>query len=71
VDSGEGADREPKLARRSPFAPAAKLCPKCLGPLRSMNKDLMGFIPAEYYCERCGYSGPVYFEKDKDAEGEG
>lgn len=59
--------REPRLARRSPFAPAAKLCPRCLAPLRSTNKDLMGFVPPEYYCTRCGYSGSVYLEKDRDA----
>ncbi|MDG7010897.1 MAG: hypothetical protein JRN57_02130 [Nitrososphaerota archaeon] len=69
----EGADeREPKLARRSPFAAEVKLCPKCLSPVRSMNKDLMGFVPAEYFCPKCGYSGMVYVVKDSDgSQGEG
>lgn len=59
-------EREPKLARRSPFAPEVKLCPKCLSPLKSVNRDLIGIVPAEYYCPRCGYSGMVYVVKDKD-----
>ena len=65
-DQGAPADKEPRLARRSPFAPEAKLCPKCLSPVRSLTNDLMGFVPAEYYCEKCGYSGMVYVVKDKD-----
>lgn len=63
---GEPSEREPKLARRSPFVPEVKLCPKCLSPVRSMNSDLMGFVPSEYYCPKCGYSGMVYVVKDKD-----
>ena len=58
--------REAKLARRSPFAPEVKLCPKCLSPVRSVNSDLIGFVPAEYYCQKCGYSGMVYVVKDKE-----
>ncbi|MDG6903059.1 MAG: hypothetical protein JRM80_14025 [Nitrososphaerota archaeon] len=63
---GEPDAREPKLARRSPFAPEVKLCPKCLSPVRSTNKDLMGFVPPEYYCQKCGYTGMVYVVKDKE-----
>jgi hypothetical protein len=67
VQSQGGAeDREPKLARRSPFVPEVKLCPKCLSPVRSVTSDLMGFVPPEYYCTKCGYSGMVYVVKDKD-----
>ena len=62
-------DREPVLARRSPFAPAAKLCPKCLSPLVSYNKDMVGIIPAEYYCPKCGYSGSVYLEEPEKGSG--
>ncbi|MDG6988507.1 MAG: hypothetical protein JRN21_04190 [Nitrososphaerota archaeon] len=59
----EGRDeREPVLARRSPFSPATKLCPRCLSPLATSNKDLLGIIPAEYYCRKCKYSGSVYLE---------
>ncbi|MDG6963541.1 MAG: hypothetical protein JRN16_08330 [Nitrososphaerota archaeon] len=58
----EADRREPILARRSPFSPAAKLCPKCLGPLTASNKDLWGIVPVEYYCQKCSYSGSVYLE---------
>lgn len=60
--------REPMLARRSPFAPAAKLCPKCLSPLTTYNKDMMGIIPSEYYCPKCGYSGSVFLEKEPESD---
>jgi hypothetical protein len=63
---GEPEEREPKLARRSPFVAEVKLCPKCLTPVKSFTADLMGFVPAEYYCPKCGYSGMVYVVKDKD-----
>ena len=64
----EPDDREPVLARRSPFALEAKLCPRCLAPLTATNKDLWGFVPAEYYCQKCGYSGSVFLEKGPDEE---
>lgn len=68
--SGEPAERQPRLARRSPFAPATKLCPKCLSPLRS-GGGLLGIIPANYTCPRCGYSGPVFVEKEPSEEKRG
>lgn len=54
----------PRLARRSPFAPEAKLCPRCLKQLKVVNRDLMGFVPPEYYCPSCGYSGVVYLSEE-------
>lgn len=63
-------EREPKLARRSPFVPEAKLCPKCLKPLKVVNGDLMGFIPPSYYCPSCGYVGSVYLAKEPSSETE-
>ncbi len=64
VDSDE---REPRLARRSPFAPAPKLCPKCLAPLKELNRVMTGWRPMEYYCSNCGYSGMVYVEKEPES----
>ena len=61
-------EREPVLARRSPFAPETKICPRCLSPLATMNKDLWVFVPSEYYCKKCGYSGSVFLEKGPDEE---
>ena len=63
---GEPDEREPKLARRSPFAPAIKLCPRCLSPLKELNRNMTGWIPMDYYCAKCGYSGIVYVEKEPE-----
>ena len=62
-DQGEPEDREPKLARRSPFAPETKLCPKCLTPL-ARGGGLIGIIPGSYTCPKCGYTGTVYVAKE-------
>lgn len=66
MDPPDEDRREPTLTRRSPFALSMKLCPRCLTPLNSTNKDLMGFVPAEYFCPKCGYSGSVYLEKEPE-----
>ncbi len=55
---------EPKLARRSPFTPAAKLCPRCLNPLTPRNELGGWLIPQDYYCTKCGYSGTVFVERE-------
>jgi ribosomal protein S27AE len=68
--SDEPAEREPKLARRSPFAPSTKLCPKCLGPLKGMNGLGGWLIPQNYFCARCGYTGIVFVEKEAGSEKE-
>ena len=66
--AGGPTEREPKLARRSPFAPATRLCPRCLSPLKIGN-ELSGWMtPLSFYCEKCGYSGSVYLEKDPESE---
>ena len=61
-----GPEREPRLARRSPFVPEAKLCPRCLSPMNNTTGDLLGIVPAEYTCPKCGYRGPVFFVNDAD-----
>jgi len=64
-------DREPRLARRSPFAPATKLCPRCLTQLKQMGGLGGWLIPMDYYCPNCGYSGTVFVEKESsDTQGE-
>lgn len=65
---GDPDQREPVLARRSPFVLSIKLCPKCLNPLTITTKDLWGFVPDKYYCPKCGYSGSVYLEKEPELE---
>lgn len=63
----EPGDRPPRLARRSPFAPATKLCPRCLNPLKTVL-GLPGMTPPSYECQKCGYAGVVFLEKDSDEE---
>ena len=65
--SEDREERGPRLARRSPFAPVTKLCPNCLSPLKVLNRGMTGWIPLEYYCAKCGYSGSVYLEKEPDS----
>ncbi len=56
------------LTRRSPFAPARKLCPKCLTPLRAAN-GIGGFIvPMNYSCPKCGYYGTVFIEGESESQ---
>ena len=62
------SEREPRLARRSPFEPARKLCPKCLSPLRGTGGLGGWLIPMSYYCPKCGYSGTVFVEKEAGQE---
>lgn len=62
--------REPRLARRSPFAPATKLCPRCLGRLEARGKLGGWLIPQDYFCPKCGYAGTAYLERDDEAQGE-
>lgn len=66
MSEGVPDEREPRLARRSPFAPVTKLCPRCLNPLKEVTRTLAGVVPLNYYCSNCGYTGSVFFEKDID-----
>jgi hypothetical protein len=67
LDEPEDDGRKAKLARRSPFAPAEKLCPRCLNPL-SAGSELGGWlVPQSYYCTKCGYSGSAFLERDQSA----
>ena len=59
----DAEDRAPRLTRRSPFAPATKLCPSCLAPLKTML-GLPGMTPPSYFCQKCGYAGTVFLEKE-------
>jgi len=61
--------RQPTLARRSPFAPATKLCPRCLSPLKTVL-GLPGMIPPSYECPKCGYAGIVFIEQEQRPEKE-
>ena len=60
-------EREPRLARRSPFVLSAKLCPRCLspmGPVPNSMGGLYGIAPTYFECPKCGYAGTLYLEKE-------
>jgi ribosomal protein S27AE len=42
-----------------------KVCPKCSGRIRVHHPNIfskMGFLPIEYRCEKCGYTGKYFLE---------
>ncbi len=63
--AGEPEEKEPILARRSPFVLATKFCPRCLSPLTPRNELGGWLVPQDYYCTNCGYSGTVFLEKER------
>jgi len=63
----EPEEKQPTLARRSPFAPATKLCPRCLSPLKTVL-GLPGMTPPSYQCPKCGYAGMVFIEQAQQPE---
>ena len=67
----EPSERAPRLARRSPFSPSTKLCPRCLAPLEPIKNaigELWGIMPTNYECPKCGYAGTVFLEKEPEGE---
>ncbi|HYC26437.1 MAG TPA: hypothetical protein VEB67_00255 [Nitrososphaerales archaeon] len=71
MEKDEGDERQPRLARRSPFVPATKLCPRCLSPLSTRGKLGGWLIPQDYFCSKCGYAGTAFLERDPSAEKDG
>ncbi len=66
--SDEPREREPRLARRSPFALSTKLCPRCLNPLKPLGRLGGWLVPQDYYCPKCGYTGTVFIEKETESD---
>lgn len=65
AESPDSDVREPRLVRRSTTAVRAKLCPRCLNPLK-LEGNLLGYLaPQKYLCTSCGYRGPVFVESDQ------
>lgn len=67
----EPGERAARLARRSPFSPSMKLCPRCLSPLEPIKNpigELWGIMPTNYECPKCGYAGTVFLEKEPEGE---
>lgn len=60
---------KPRVARKSPLIPMAKLCPRCLKTLQKGSKLGGWLVPQDYYCESCGYKGTVFLEQEVRPEG--
>ena len=58
----------PRFIRRSPLAPATKLCPRCLGPLSSGIKLGGWLVPQDYFCAKCGYAGTAFLEDAAESQ---
>jgi predicted RNA-binding Zn-ribbon protein involved in translation (DUF1610 family) len=44
-----------------------KCCPKCGSPeIRLSSGSDFGLLPLKYVCKKCGYSGPVVVELEKE-----
>jgi hypothetical protein len=69
--SEEAGQREPRarVIRKSPLKPVARLCPKCLKPLKRGSKLGGWLVPQDYYCESCGYRGIIFLERDIEQQG--
>ena len=43
-----------------------KYCPRCGDPnIRLSSKFDIWFLPEQYICEKCGYTGPIVLEMEK------
>jgi len=49
-------------------SPTQIYCPRCCSPKIKLTSSLAvgGIFPKQYYCEECGYVGPVVMELEKD-----
>jgi uncharacterized Zn finger protein len=47
--------------------PTQIYCPRCCSPKIKLTSGLSYFLtPKQYYCEECGYVGPIVMELEKD-----
>ena len=53
-----------RISVRYKLGGSIKYCPMCLGPLEITNFVSASFVPTDYYCAKCGYSGFIYLEQD-------
>jgi predicted RNA-binding Zn-ribbon protein involved in translation (DUF1610 family) len=54
-----------KKAKHS--SPKPVFCPTCYSSKLKQNESY-GILPRLYYCEKCGYEGPLVLELESDKE---
>ena len=47
---------------------AIRVCPVCFSDLEHFPSLLRFIAPSVYYCENCGYKGPIFAEISVDPE---
>ena len=48
-------------------SPRPVFCPNCYSAKIKQNESY-GILPRLYYCEKCGYEGPLILELEKETE---
>jgi transcription elongation factor Elf1 len=44
-------------------------CPRCLSPKINLSSSLdIWLTPQNYFCQNCGYKGPIIMELEKEEE---
>jgi predicted RNA-binding Zn-ribbon protein involved in translation (DUF1610 family) len=51
--------------------PTTIYCPKCASPKINLSNSLeIWLLPKKYFCENCGYTGPIIMELEKEEKTE-
>jgi len=51
--------------------PTPKLCPRCGNPRLKPSSRFDGWLfPQQYFCEQCGYKGPIALELEPEKTSE-
>lgn len=57
-----------RSARRARPTKTRVLCPRCGSEELKLSSWLDGWLtPTRYYCQRCGYVGPIALEVDEES----
>lgn len=47
-------------------SPSQIFCPRCTSPKIQPSSGLNMILPMNYFCEECGYIGPIVLEFEKE-----
>ena len=51
--------------------PTRIYCPKCASPKINQSSSFNAWLlPEKYFCENCGYTGPIIMELEKEEKNE-